>query len=481
MLRPWLFVGFTGHRKLTAPATIARAVRDVLSNLARRTDDPLAAVSSAASGSDTIFAETAAAMELPWTLLLPFPVEEFKKDFADDAEGWERVTRLLPLAVRTVTEPPAETRSDAYLEAGIRTVDECDVLIAVWNGEEAAGRGGTGDVVAYARRQQLPLIWIHSETGVVVEERIEAMPASAAKGHGAVHPDGNPGPQRGDGRKLLDETFRFHADAANRLRPRAVNLNLSLVILHQVSVALTLTILIWSDTWVKDPAASAKFALLLVAFVLPWFLRRAHGEWLIHRLRSEIFRSAATLWPLPNPEDILPELRLPAEDRLQRSILLLRLLSPVPATDLRQARETYAAERVAKQFKYFHASARQASRWQRRLTFLGWGCTGAAIFLGLLPSLGVINDTMPLFRPLRHFGYLLPLVTSALLATVAARDLERRAARYGEVANSLRRAGTQLHHARTWTRLTRVIIDIERTLLLEVWEWYALARFTRKG
>lgn len=480
MLRPWLFVGFSGHRKLTDPALIDRAVRAALQKLAGQTGDPLAAVSSAAAGGDTIFAEVAAAMELPWTVFLPFPVDEFHKDFAKDPEGWARVQRLLPLAVRTVIEPPPEARSEAYLEAGIRTVDECDVMIAVWNGEEAAGHGGTGDVVAYARSQQVPLIWIHSETGQVVEERMKLLPTSP--------PDLNRKPGEtttaktaAQGRRLLDESFRHHADAARRLRPRAVNMNLSLVIVHQVCVALTLTMLIWDNTWVEDPAGMMKFVLLSAAFVLPWFLQRAHDDWLNHRLRSEIFRSATTVWPMPNPEDILPELRLPTDERLQRSILLLRLLSPVPATDVLEARENYAAERVGKQFKYFNESARTAASLQRWLTRTGWLCTGAAIAIAFLPTLGVVTEAMPIFRPLRHVGYLLPLITAAMLATVAAKDLERRAARYGEIADFLRRAGTQLHHARTWTRLTRVIIDIERTLLLEVWEWYALARFTPKG
>src|SRR5688500_7612456 len=43
MLRPWLFVGFTGHRKLDDPALITRAVRDALQRLAARTHAPLAA------------------------------------------------------------------------------------------------------------------------------------------------------------------------------------------------------------------------------------------------------------------------------------------------------------------------------------------------------------------------------------------------------------------------------------------------------
>jgi hypothetical protein len=39
----------------------------------------------------------------------------------------------------------------AFLAAGIRIAEECEVLLAVWDGEGARGSGGTGDIVARAR------------------------------------------------------------------------------------------------------------------------------------------------------------------------------------------------------------------------------------------------------------------------------------------------------------------------------------------
>jgi hypothetical protein len=498
MLRPWLFVGFTGHRNLDDPALIARAVREALQHLALRTHAPLATVSSAASGADTIFAEAAIEQGLPWTLLLPFPAEEFRKDFADAPDDWARVERLLPNAVRTVIEPPTDERSDAYLEAGVRTVDECDVLLAVWNGEPAAGRGGTADIVDYARAQEKAVWWIHATTGERREERPEAIPEPVAppKSHANVSStdrgtptspttarSASPAFSETGGRATLDATFQFHTTAAKGLRPRAVNLNLSLVLLHQVSAAITLTALLWYDQlWLQGPSGWIKTALLVGAFVLPWFFQRAHGDWLKHRLHAEIFRSARTVWELPNPEEIYPALRLPAAERIQRSILLLRHLTPAsaPPPTLDGARTTYDHQRLAGQLDYFQHQAVTAGRQQYWLTRLGAACTFTAIFLGFAPTFGLWSDADSFAKPLQNLGLVLPLVTTALLSTVAARDLKRRAARYGELAALLRRARTQLHNARTWRRLTRVVIDVERTLLLEIWEWYSLARFAPK-
>jgi hypothetical protein len=46
---------------------------------------------------------------------------------------------------------PHVARSDAaYEEAGRIIVDEGDQVLAVWDGQPADGRGGTGDIVAYA-------------------------------------------------------------------------------------------------------------------------------------------------------------------------------------------------------------------------------------------------------------------------------------------------------------------------------------------
>ncbi|MGW4103078.1 hypothetical protein [Streptomyces sp. NPDC004976] len=49
------------------------------------------------------------------------------------------------------------THEQAYLGAGRWIVDHCDRLIAVWDGRPARGLGGTGNVVANARRTGVPV------------------------------------------------------------------------------------------------------------------------------------------------------------------------------------------------------------------------------------------------------------------------------------------------------------------------------------
>ncbi|PMX86640.1 hypothetical protein C1X43_34300, partial [Pseudomonas sp. GW460-C3] len=61
----------------------------------------------------------------------------------------------------------------AYLDCGIETVNACDVLVALWDGEPARGRGGTAEIVTYARELGQPLIVIDPATTEVRRENFE--------------------------------------------------------------------------------------------------------------------------------------------------------------------------------------------------------------------------------------------------------------------------------------------------------------------
>ncbi len=63
-----------------------------------------------------------------------------------------------------------KSRGDAFYQVGRYTVDNCDILIAVWNGKPAAGKGGTAAIVKYARANNKWIYWINSENGIISEE-----------------------------------------------------------------------------------------------------------------------------------------------------------------------------------------------------------------------------------------------------------------------------------------------------------------------
>ncbi len=57
----------------------------------------------------------------------------------------------------------AEPGGQAYLDAGLVLLDRADTLIAVWDGQQARGTGGTGEVVEEARARGIAVVVVWPE------------------------------------------------------------------------------------------------------------------------------------------------------------------------------------------------------------------------------------------------------------------------------------------------------------------------------
>lgn len=166
-------VGFTGHRQLRDPAAVEETIRRVIDGLREESGVEWLALSSIAEGADMLFARTALKLGLGWEAVLPMPPAEFRADFTP--ELWRGVEELLGEAehVRVIGE--RTIRVDAYLDCGMETVNHCDLLLAVWNGEPSRGRGGTAEIVAYAREMSRPVIIIDANDLSVRRENFERL------------------------------------------------------------------------------------------------------------------------------------------------------------------------------------------------------------------------------------------------------------------------------------------------------------------
>jgi hypothetical protein len=162
-LRPSFRVGVTGHRALERAVGdwVVRELDGLFSYLANlsSSDSDFRAVSSLAVGADQLFAEAALRHGIALEVVLPFA--SFVEDFAEGPER-DAYERLLSAAASRTCLPWDERSNGAYLAGGLWVVDHCDLLIAIWNGEKAAGVGGTGDVVHHCRDQGKPCI--HMDT-----------------------------------------------------------------------------------------------------------------------------------------------------------------------------------------------------------------------------------------------------------------------------------------------------------------------------
>ncbi|WP_395659926.1 hypothetical protein [Nocardioides sp.] len=146
-----LRVGVSGHRQLADPAAVAAAVDRVLDRVGTGRD--LVAVSSLAEGADRIVAARVLARGGRLEAVLPLPADDYATDFVDAGSRAEFADLLAAADLATVVPPdPADpSREAAYARAGTAVLEACDVLLALWDGAAARGRGGTAEVVAEAR------------------------------------------------------------------------------------------------------------------------------------------------------------------------------------------------------------------------------------------------------------------------------------------------------------------------------------------
>lgn len=156
-MEPTLRIGVTGHRVL-GDVGAARTQVDVV--LDRLLGDATAAVaiSPLAEGADRLVAR--AVLDRPGSaleVLLPLPEADYLEDFATPASRAQ--FHALMAAARSVAVVPGTepSRAAAYERVGRAVVEGCDVLLALWDGEPGAGRGGTAEIVHYARGRGVPV------------------------------------------------------------------------------------------------------------------------------------------------------------------------------------------------------------------------------------------------------------------------------------------------------------------------------------
>ena len=142
-----MVIGITGHQRLEDDSAWSW-VEDALRSILQEIPHPLTGFSSLAIGADQLFAELV--LDLGGDLHAVLPFSDYADTFTTSAHRY-RYQALLARATSIEILSARQSHQESFLAAGHRVVDLCELLIAVWNGKEAAGLGGTGDIVAYAR------------------------------------------------------------------------------------------------------------------------------------------------------------------------------------------------------------------------------------------------------------------------------------------------------------------------------------------
>src|SRR5262249_24623274 len=135
--------------------------------LGRDGETPLIVLSSLAEGADRLVARVALAHGARLVAPLPMPVEEYRRDFEPGLKegNMAEVGALLAQAVAAPIMPfvagssleavrsDHTKRNEQYRAVGLYITQHCNVLVALWDGNDKnPAAGGTAEVVSFKRR-----------------------------------------------------------------------------------------------------------------------------------------------------------------------------------------------------------------------------------------------------------------------------------------------------------------------------------------
>jgi len=179
VLKKELVIGVVGHRlspdRTFDEAHVAKELKKTISTLLEKYPDRAPVIlTHLADGADTIAAEVALDMGIPFVVPLPLPFETYRRDFDDSgSEHAEKFLDMIGLADLYFELPlkfgdlvdmakekkngeMSEARKKQYALGGAFIVERADELIAVWDGKKARGTGGTADVVSWCQQGAVP-------------------------------------------------------------------------------------------------------------------------------------------------------------------------------------------------------------------------------------------------------------------------------------------------------------------------------------
>ena len=481
LLRSQWIVGFTGHRHLQNDKKVGQALRDMIDSLRKEIEGQLVGRSSIAIGGDMLFAEACLSAGIKWIALLPLPESDFKKDF--NPPDWDRVNGLLRQAASVEILEDTRNRENAYLECGLCTVEEADLMIAVWDGAPSRGTGGTAEVVAYARLLMKPLIVINPNNFTITRERfaaesfsdneIDYLNSLTEQGAGEVVVE------KSEDRHLQQFLLKVDA-AASRIAPKFRLRVAASIIMNGIAAILGAAAIGFNlhSTMINVLI----FVLLAGAMLCMAVVKRkgAHRNWIRCRIAAEICRSAIATWDLGASAVPVWFSHLQDFSRLGKSILLMRLKPGTrPVADVAEYRQKYLVLRVNNQLDYFRGRSRKLRTAAIILKGGFWICSALAIArtifviaVGVPPSFNpVLSRTIEIFLPIA-----LPLAAGYVLSLISVFDLNRQLSRSRAMEERLQIAKVQVESCENLVTLEHVVHNTENAFAGELLEWFTVSK-----
>ncbi|CAH0498151.1 hypothetical protein [Novosphingobium sp. CECT 9465] len=173
-------IGVTGHRLHRLAGCDLMLLEHRIASLFQAIDasakangkSELALLTNFADGADRIAGW--AALDLGWRLdaILPFPRDDFARDFENAAELTAFFAQLERARSQSYLQPAraqGDDGTEGYERAGRAILDRCDMLFAVWDKAPARGRGGAAQIIAEAIDREIPVVVIDPREAIPIE------------------------------------------------------------------------------------------------------------------------------------------------------------------------------------------------------------------------------------------------------------------------------------------------------------------------
>ncbi|MDR1189708.1 MAG: hypothetical protein LBK95_20025 [Bifidobacteriaceae bacterium] len=148
-------LGITGHQGIPPEALdyVTTGIRACIDAQSR----PVTGYSSLAAGADQLFAREI--LVAGGSLVAIIPSRDYDTTFSEDGlKSYQHLINQCSGKVLLGFDAPTE---EAFMAAGEEVIRRSDVVVAVWDGQPAAGLGGTADAVAFARStaKEVVVVW----------------------------------------------------------------------------------------------------------------------------------------------------------------------------------------------------------------------------------------------------------------------------------------------------------------------------------
>lgn len=159
-------IGVSGHRDLKRSEIpqYREKIRAIIKEKREEYDDrEITIITPLAEGADQLVANVAKELGVGYEVILPLPLELYRKDFSQEA--YEEFYALYSSAKEIATIPiPLDTsieemsdygkkRDTQYLKVGQEVVERSDFMIFLWDSIVNHKRGGTADIFHYAKER----------------------------------------------------------------------------------------------------------------------------------------------------------------------------------------------------------------------------------------------------------------------------------------------------------------------------------------